>query len=199
LAPLDTESRPFETTLGSRYDFEFAVPPGLQGQVYLGPSIAVKNGQVIGISLNSSAIRRDFDYSLAGWLQALGMPEEIWLFVQFDTMAVPQYELDLFYPSKGIMVNGTGFTEARGDEFVICPVPFQRGNFPNAVVLWSPELDIDHDNIMEYVLGHKRDRLIVEFRPLEDWTDNWGPEEFHATYAVANTSACFEVHSPTTP
>jgi hypothetical protein len=199
LAPLDEPAGPYGTPLVSRYDFEITSPPDLEGQVYFGFALGVKDGGVVGITLNSSGIRRDFDYSLAGWLQALGVPEEIWLSVLFDPAGLPQYELDLFYPSMGIMVNGDGYAEARGDEFVICPVPFRNGNFPNVAKLWSPELEVTYANVMEQALGYKPVPTIREYRRLEDWTDQFGPDEFHATYSVAGTSACFEVHPPVEP
>jgi len=97
LGPLGTVWGPYKPRLGSRFDFAFAVPPSMQALGWFEVDLSVRAGRVVGINLNSSAIRRSFDYLLAGWLQALGVPEEVWLFVQFDSMGLPHYDLDLFY------------------------------------------------------------------------------------------------------
>jgi hypothetical protein len=66
-------------------------------------------------------------------------------------------------------------------------------------VLWSPSLNVTYENFMEKTLGLVFIDRLVEPRPLADWTDQWGPEEFYAAYTVANTSVCFEVHAPDAP
>jgi hypothetical protein len=177
----------------ARYDFVLSVPEALDRLGTFEPGLGVSNGVVVGISLNSGWVNRDFDVTLAGLLSYLGEPEEIWLEVGFDTPFAPHYELELFYPARGVLVNGTGFTVAAGDEWAICPVPFQRGDFPPGLVLWSSTKDVAHRDVMVEVLGMRRNGT-AEFAPLEVWTDSFGLREFYTTFLDPQADACFPVH-----
>jgi hypothetical protein len=198
LSRLGHISRPFGGKEVVRYEFSFVIPAEIDSSGSFEPDIGVKDDIVVGISLNSRWVRGDFDYSLAGWLQVWGTPGEIWLKVVTTAPSEIQYEMDLFYPAKGILLNVTGIAQAHGDSLSICPQTFKRDIFPPALVLWSPSKNITYQTMFSDLLG----KTIVDqnkFSLLEKLTDNFGPGDFYETYRDPKATACFDIQRAKLP
>lgn len=176
------------------YTFEFDVPKNMDLLEYLESDLWVKDGLIRAISLNTSWIEEDFDYSLSGILNIIGQPEEIWIKVNTDTMDLPLYVLDLFYPSKGILINSTG--EARAVDNIavtICPKEFRRGNFPPAILVWNPSRIYSYKNIGSDLLGESRDIGGEGFHPLGELSIDIDEEEFFNIYQDPMVDKCFDI------
>jgi hypothetical protein len=194
LSPLGQIFKPLIQNGVERYDFELIVPEEIDPLGYFWPTLWVKNGVVTAIGLNSGWISRDFDYSLAGLLSTFGRSEEIWLELYPKSIDdKPHYELDLFYPTKGILLNATGNAQVQGDIMTICPREFRRGQYPPAVLFWwSPE-EISYKSFGFSVLGGLTNMDTSDFYLLEDLTKNFDETAFYRTYLDSETTACFDV------
>jgi hypothetical protein len=175
-----------------RYDYAFVVPEEMDPLGYFEPSVGVRDGIVVGISLNSRWVSNSFDYSLAGLLESFGPPDEVWLKLNVDSAYEPTYELNLFYPTRGILLNATGTAQDRGGYLAVCPKEFNRGLFPPALVLWSPTDQITHGNFRSALLG-REDIDRGSFALLDELTDNFNHNDFYRTYLDPQTTACFDV------
>lgn len=193
LAPLGKVFDPMIRNPVLRYDFEFVAPPEIGPLEYIQPVVWVKDEVVIAISLNASWIKHDFDYSLAGLLRAFGQPEEIWIKVFPESMLVPHYNIDLFYPSKGMAIEATGTAQVHGNTLTICPRPFRLDSLPPGILLWGPEESITFQNHGRDLLGGLTSFSPAGYHRLPDLTQNFDEADFHTTYLDPNTTVCFDV------
>ncbi len=192
LEPLGRWSGPWGDDGIGRYDFVFDMPEEIDPLGFFEPSLGVKSDVVTGISLCGSWIKQDFDYSLAGFLQTFGPPDEIWLKVVTETQESPYYEISIFYPSKGVLLGASGTVDAQSDHLMICPQEFKLGAFPPGVLLWSPRKQLTYANIFLAVLGQENMDM-SDYHLLEEWSLDFDREGFYATYLDSQTSTCFEV------
>ena len=192
LSPLGQEYGPFIQKGIPRYDYSWPVPEEIAvtpNFPYFESGLWVKNGLVSVISLNSHFIQRDFDYSLANLLKIFGVPEEIWVKIVTDTQYEPLYEIDLFYPAKGLLLNATGNAKINESTISICPQEFQRGNFPPAIMLFSPSEGYSFE-----LLGEITGQIDVEnYHLLRDLTDNYNENDFYNVYIDQTSSTCIDV------
>lgn len=178
------------------YEFEFVVPVEVDplGLGFIDSTLWVRDGYVTAISSNTGWIMRDFDYSLSELLKTFGQPEEIWIKVDTDTMDLPIYELDLFYPSKGIQLNSAGDASAENKRSVtICPKEFRRGEFPPAILIWDASIEYAFKDLSTELLGGSRDIGGEGFELLEDVAVDFDEEQFFNTYQNASTNRCIEI------
>lgn len=159
------------------------------------PIFWVENGIVKAIGVNSSWVSRDFDYSLSGLLLSFGVPEEIWVRPIAESMD-PFYYLVLMYPSKGILVNLLGDTEAQDQWLVVCPQDiFSRSPFPPQLLLWNPKEQVTFDSdfgkrLIDDGLGWVMD----EYRLLQEVaSDELTNAEFYNLYSKPNIDTCIKV------
>lgn len=178
------------------YEFDFIIPVEADslGLGFIDSTLWVKDGFVTAISSNVGWINKYFDYSLSGLLKTLGQPEEIWIKVNTDTMDLPHYELDLFYPSKGIRLNSTGDASAENNGSVtICPKEFRRGEFPPAILLWDASIEHTYKNLSAVLLGGSREIGGEGFDLLENVAVDFDEAEFFNTYQNVSTNRCIEI------
>lgn len=191
LAPLGYVAPPIIHGDITRYEFEFAVPAELSSLGYFWPKISVKNDIVTSISINSSYIERDFDFSLAGLLKTFGAPEEIWIKPTVESMTdVPFYEIRLFYPSKGTLISANKDAEIKDNNFIICPIEFKIDNFPPSIVFWSAQQSVEFSDFGLSVLGN----LTWDTRgyyQLKELTTEFDEKDFYDTYLNPTTEVCF--------
>jgi hypothetical protein len=154
----------------------------------------VKDGFVTAISLNTGSIRQDFDYSLAGILENFGEPQEIWIKINTDTMDLPHYELDLFYPSQGLLFNSSGDAIEINDDFVtICPKEFRWGEYPPALIVWDPSTEYSYKNLGNKLLGGLKAFDSKDFSLFKDLSQDMDEKAFYDTYRNPTTSDCIDI------
>lgn len=206
LAPLTVDS--YTNTKGgiTLYEFVFVIPEGMdlptargrEGDFYsyyFNPSIFVQSETVLAIDLSAGWISRDFDYSLAGLLQMLGKPEEIWLRLITDVPPEygPEYEIRLFYPDKGILLSSGGRAAWQQNKLRICPQEHWTDIFPPGIMLWPPNLDVAFQDINTSLLGGMRNLHLDKHVLLEDLAKDFNSTDFYETYLNPKTTMCFEV------
>lgn len=192
LAPLGWMSGPYGEGETVHYEFSFDVPEALDTLEYFGPKLGIKGGIVVGIGINSRWIESDFDYSLAALLQAFGSPDEIWLKVVTDVPAEPYYDIDLFYPTKGILLSASGPLQMDDTRVIICPQEFRLGLFPPFLMLWDPAMNLRYQSISYSTMG-SRVLDISDYHLLEEFSDDFDSEDFYATYLDPQTTICFGI------
>lgn len=192
LAPLGWMDGPWGEEETKRYDFSFAVPEQLAPWEYFEPHLGVKNGIVMGISVNSHWVTPDFDYSLSGLLQVFGPPDEIWLEVVTDTPYDPYYDIDLFYAVKGMRLRASGIIQAQNNHFTICPQEFKFDSYPPTLSLWDSSARIKHQDISYSTMGSKTVDS-PDFRLLEELSSDFGRMDFYQTYLDPKATPCFEI------
>lgn len=178
------------------YEFGFLVPENIDtlGLGYFEPTIWTQEGFVSALGLNSGWIMESFDHSLSGILNNYGQPEEIWLKVDTDTMNLPHYELDLFYPHKGILMNSTGNASSINEKAItICPKDFRRGEFPPAILVWDPSKVYTYNKLGSDLLGGSRDIGGKEFQLLREVSTDIDEKEFFRTYQNPKVDKCFVI------
>lgn len=198
LAPLGWMSGPYGEGEAAYYAFSFDVPETLDTLEYFGPDLGIKEGIVVGIGVNSRWIETDFDYSLAGLLQAFGSPDEIWLKVVTDVPSEPYYNIDLFYPTKGILVSASGPIQMDDTRVIICPREFRLGSFPPFLRLWDTTMNLQYQSISYSTMGSSV-LDISDYHLLEEFSDDFDSEDFYATYLDPQTTICFEINSNNLP
>lgn len=161
------------------------------------PIFWVEDEVVKAISINSSWVGRDFDYNLSGLLQSFGVPEEIWIRpIAGSSDGQPYYYLELFYPSKGILVGLLGNAKAQGQYLNLCPQDiFSRSPFPPTILLWNPKEQVGFDsNFGKRLVDDDLGIVVDEYRLLQEVsTDRLTNMEFYAIYGEPNTDTCMSV------
>lgn len=195
LDPIRPTTRYVVNSTLDTYTFYLEVSQDMHPLKYVESVLWVKDGFVRAIALNASWIKEDFDYSLSGILRTLGQPEEIWIKVNTDTMMdLPFYELDLFYPSKGILINSSGEARAVNDIAVtICPKEFRRGKFPPGILLWDPSHLYSYQEIGSDLLGGSRDIGGESFYLLRKIAFDFNEEDFYNAYKDPTINDCFDI------
>lgn len=192
LAPLGWMSEPQGKEKTVRYEFVFDVPEMLDTLEYIGPTLGVREGIVVGISLNSHWIKPDFDYSLAGLLQAFGLPDEIWVKVVTDTQYEPHYEMVIFYATRGTLLKASGIIQEQDTHLMICPQEFRLDSFPPALILWDPSARLGYQAVSYSVMGWKATDS-PDFHLLEELSADFDRQDFYETYLDPQNMVCFNI------
>lgn len=178
----------------SQYELSIVVPEKLDAVLGSMSATIAQNGEMVtGISVNSKWVSRSFDYSLPGLLRRFGQPDEVWLRVGTDTPFTPEFEIDLVYLKKGILVNATGTVEEKNANLLaICFDEFGRGQFPPALVLWRPSPAVTFANFHSSTMG-RDDTPSREFRVIESWTEGFTSDDFYAAFLNPEIHRCFDI------
>lgn len=191
LAPLGYVASPLIHENITRYEFEFTVPTELSSLGYFWPELVVKNDVVTAISINSSYIERDFDFSLSGILKTFGVPEEIWIKPTVESMTnVPFYEIRLFYPAKGVLISANGDAEIKDNLFIICPNEFKLDIYPPSIVLWSSQQKVEFNDFGLSVLGNLTWDTNGYYQ-LKNLTTEFNEKNFYNVYINPVSEGCF--------
>jgi hypothetical protein len=185
----------FGTSKIARYDISFEdLDTPIVG---ISPRIWVENGLVKAIGINSRWVSQDFDYTLSGLLQSLGVPDEIWISPIAESLdGQPYYHLELFYPSKGILVGLLGNASQEGQYLSLCPQDiFSRSPFPPTLLLWNPKEKVNFDSDFGKKLVDDDLGLVMDdYRLLQMVSANkLTNQEFYNTFSDPNTKACIDV------
>jgi hypothetical protein len=198
LSPISQEQGPFVKSGAPRYDYSLPIseePLAFPSFPYIEPKFWMEDKIVSIININSQWIQQNFDYSLSGVLNTLGMPEEIWIKVRTDTPNLPPYELFLFYPTKGILLASNGETRVDGQNLLVCPQKFRLGNFPPALFLFSPNISYSFSQLGKITGRFDADDFIL----LEDMDDKLDEKAFFDAYSNPGTKTCITIDTQKIP
>jgi hypothetical protein len=67
----------------------------------------------------------------------------------------PPYELDQFFSTKGVLLNSTGHATVTENLFRVCPQRFRRGNFPPAIVFFSPSAGFTYEGLTDALFNRE--------------------------------------------
>jgi hypothetical protein len=193
LSPLGELTKPMTKKGVQRYDYYFVVPENVDPLGYIEPALWIEKEVVKAIGLNTGWITSNFDYSLSGLLERFEQPEEIWVYLVTDSMFEPHYEIELFYPTKGVMLSASGNAKIQGQFLTLCPQDFRIGDFPPAIVLWSPAEKVTYKDFDSSVLSGLTSGLDQKYYLLRNLTRGFGEAAFYQTYLDPETTACFDV------
>jgi hypothetical protein len=164
--------------------------------------LVISNDIVESIIASSRHIEQTSVPTMSNILTSFGRPQEIWLAImphipKYD--ADTAYEIALFYPSKGILVMGSGIAHilAETEKSVtvsICPHTIAESidmdrHYPFSLHLWSPE------NKMSFTDLSYDDRVFEHgfFTILGSLESSINSEEFYETYKDPSVTECFEL------
>lgn len=164
--------------------------------------IIASNDIVESIIASSRHIKQTSVPTISNMLSILGKPEEIWIAVmpyipKYDVDTV--YEIALFYPSKGVLIMGSGIAHIlveteKSVKVSICPYMIEETidmdrHYPFSLHLWSPE------NKMVFTDLSYGDKLFEDgfFSLLDSLESNTNTEEFYETYIDSSVTQCFEL------
>jgi len=180
----------------TRYKYSFEVPVNFEALNlgFIEVSVYVSGDMVIAISTNTGWIHRDFNFSRSSLLALLGEPDEIWIrHTTPDTGLLIEYEIDLLYMSKGVLLNISGEAQLENNTLVICPQNFQRGAFPAAITMYAPEATNSFEQLREMLFGEYEPNEARYVR-LQTVTDGFGESEFYNVYKNENATDCFALN-----
>jgi hypothetical protein len=161
-------------------------------------SLRLENDVVVGL-LSSITVIEDFSNpSLAKFLSYFGQPEEIRISV-IESQLVdenPDYEIALYYPSKGVFIRwrGGAYTvlskTEKGITLTACPqyLPIEsdtlKGFYPPFFYLFSPDGTVPFDEI---IYKHLSEDPSASYQPLS----TADVKKFYTMYSQSNTQECF--------
>jgi len=178
----------------------FPAPPEIDSESWAF-SIITKNDVVEGITVSSTYIKQTSIPTISNMLSIFGKPEELWIAVMpymsgYDVDTA--YEIALFYPTKGILIMGSGIAHIlaemeRGVKVSICPhqiietIDMVR-HYPFTIHLWSPENKMSFTELNDlHLLGHPLYSLFNTFE------SSITSDEFYETYVNPSATQCFEL------
>lgn len=196
LSEIEPEYGPYYRDIVTRYKYSFEVPENFEALNlgFIEASIYVSGDMVIALSTNTGWLHRDFNFSRSSLLTLLGEPDEIWIrYTTPDPGLLIEYEIDLLYMSKGVLLNITGEAQIENNTLAICPQNFQRGAFPAAITMYSPEIADSFEQLREMLFG-KYELAETRYVHLQTVTDGFGESEFYNVYNNENATECFAVN-----
>jgi hypothetical protein len=196
LSPLATEKGPYQMGKRGAYAYYYYVPfpMGFHPSTLIdyGPMVIIQKGIVYAVGINSAEIKRGQDTSLVGLLKVLGVPDEIWINMQsYSPDNKPEYELDLFYANKGVLLSrfGTGFLSK--NTVLFCPQMPEKSPYPFALGLFSPTEGITYGTLTDTI--RDRDTSIDKFHLLRDLIDGFSEADFYRLYSDPTTEKCLTI------
>ncbi len=162
-----------------------------------GFSMRVKDNMVIGFVTASANIKKFSVPSLSEFFSDFGKPEELRMRI-IESMVIgenPDYEIALFYPSRGIFIRWRGETQSvvsqkeKNITVMICPqyMPTQadtiKGLSPPFFYLFSPDKNILFDEIIQ---KHLSEDPSGSYQPL----DKANAKKFYDMYLDPTNKDC---------
>lgn len=163
-----------------------------------GMRVEKKSETVAGLNIRAANIKEFFTPSLSKFLTHFGKPDEIRVRV-IESMLVdetPDYEIALYYPTKGVFIRWRGETESvvaqteKDITVMICPqhtpteADIQKGSFPPHFYLFSPNENMPFDEIIK---KHLSEDPSGSYQPL----DTANIEKFYTMYLAPSNQGCF--------
>lgn len=166
----------------------------------MGFGMVSRNGIVESLSISSMYLQQTSIPSISNMLTVFGEPEEIWVAIVdfFPHDKSTTYKIALFYPSKGILVRGSGNTDIIYEDeenvkFPLCPhliddtIDMQI-HFPFRLDLWSSEnkktfSDLSYQN---------KSFEFRSFQPFENSNSSISIETFYKIYIDPFAKECFD-------
>jgi hypothetical protein len=160
--------------------------------------VRVEYGVVVGFVAGVTVIEEFSVPTLATFLTYFDKPEEIRVRV-IESMLVdepPDYEIALYYPTKGVFIRWRGETESvvaqteKDITVMICPqhtpteADTQKGSFPPHFYLFSPNENMPFDEIIK---KHLSEDPSGSYQPL----DKVSIEKFYTMYLEPGNQDCF--------
>jgi hypothetical protein len=160
--------------------------------------LRLENSLVVGLLTGVTVIEEFSNPSLSKFLSYFGKPEEIWVMDIEDMTGNPDYEIVLYYPSKGIFIRWRGEVESVVTQtqnsltVMVCPqyMPTESdtkvGSYPPHFYLFSPNAGMKLDEIIKKHLSEDPGgsyQLI----------DNVDLNSFYIMYLDPNTQDCFPI------
>jgi hypothetical protein len=167
-----------------------------------GFSMRVKNDIVVGFVTGATDIKKFSVPSLSKFLSYFGQPEEIWIRI-IGSMLIdenPDYEIALYYPSKGIFIRWrenaiTVLSQTKKSITVTaCPqyLPTYSdtaiGLYPPFFYLFSPDETLPFDEIINTHLSEDSGGSYHSLSAAD-------VKKFYTTYRESNTQDCFPFSS----
>lgn len=160
--------------------------------------LRLENDVVIGLLSGVTVIDDFSDPSLAKFLSYFGQPEEIWIRVIESQLPDenPDYEIALYYPSKGVFLRWRGGVDTvlsqteQGMTVTACPqyLPIDadtmKGFNPPFFYLFSPDRNLPFDEI---IYTHLSEAPGVSYQSLSAADI----EKFYAMYSESDAQECF--------
>jgi len=164
--------------------------------------IIASNGVVESIIANSRLMKQTSIPTMSNMLSIFGKPEEIWIAVmpyipKYDADA--DYEIALFYPSKGILIMGSGIADILAEtenrvKVSICPQKISETidmdrHYPFSLHLWSSK------NKMSFINASYDDKLFEHgfFSNFDSLESSINSDKFYETYLDPSATQCFEL------
>lgn len=163
-----------------------------------GFSLRVKDNIVAGLLTGATDIKNFAAPSLSSFLMHFGQPEEIWMRV-IESQVInenPDYEIALYYPSKGIFIRWRGGANAvlsqteKDISLTACPqhLPVDsetsKGFYPPFFYLFPPNQEIPFEEIIKV---HLTEDPSGSYQPLS----GADLQEFYTMYLEETTQDCF--------
>lgn len=161
-------------------------------------SLRLENGVVVGLLSGITVIEDFSNPSLARFLSYFGQPEEIWISViESQTIAEnPDYEIALYYPSKGVFIRWRGGANTvlnkteKSITVTACPqyLPVDsdtlKGFYPPFFYLFSPDRNLPFDMIIYTHLSEDPGGLYQSLSTAD-------VKKFYTMYSQSNKQECF--------
>lgn len=153
---------------------------------------------IVGLNIGAANIKEFSSPSLSKFFARFGKPEEIRVRV-IESMLIgenPDYEIALYYPTKGIFIRWRGEAESvisqteKNITVTVCPqymhtkADTQKGSFPPHFYLFSPDKNMPFEEIIE---RHLSEDPSGSYQPLHQ--DD--VEKFYTMYLDATNQDCF--------
>jgi hypothetical protein len=163
-----------------------------------GFSMRVKDNIVMGLLTGATDIKIFSDPSLSSFLSYFGQPEEIWIRV-IESQLIdenPDYEIALYYPSKGVSIRWRGGANTvlsqtdKGITITACPryLPIEsdtlKGFYPPFFYLFTPNENISFDEIIKIHLSEDPNGSYQTLSTAD-------LQKFYTMYLDEKTQGCF--------
>lgn len=180
------------------YTFIYQVPRKIDDLPdQLSSSFIVEEDKVQAISVGSRWVARDFDYSLAGLLEHLGKPTDIWLRLFPESVdGIPHYDMQIFFLDKGVWVWLNGDATIKNETMTICPADPIGNPTPRGLFMWNLEkakssIDMQKTFKFFWADGLKLDH----YKLLQDVQSDIDNEGFYENYLDPLSTKCFSVNA----
>ena len=161
-------------------------------------SLRLENNVVVGLLSGITILDEFADPSLTKFLSYFGQPEELWIRIIESQLLDenPDYEIALYYPSKGVFVRWRGGVDTvlnqteQGINVTVCPeyLPTEadtvKGFNPPIFYLFSPDRNLPFDEI---IYTHLSEDPGGSYQSLS----TADVKKFYTMYSESDTQQCF--------